>query len=67
MSQTPGKERGRWFYRTYQIDIAVGEQYRITAGNRTIYVVRNKRGLQINKGGYARRRSAAIHSSETKP
>lgn len=41
-------------YRTTQIDLPVGEQLRITAGNRTVFVWRNKRGLHFSKGGYAK-------------
>ena len=45
-------------YTTTQINIQKGEQLRITAGTRTIFVFRNDRGLFVKEGGYLSGRKA---------
>lgn len=46
MAKKP-KQR-RLMYRTTQIDVERGEQYRLTGGKTTIYVWRNGRGLYVS-------------------
>lgn len=48
------KRKRRKTYRTSQIDLSAGEQLRITAGRRTVFVWCNSRGLFVGPGGYSR-------------
>lgn len=49
-----------WTYITRQIDLALGEQLRITVGRRTIFVYRNARGLHVRP-----RRDDGQHARES--
>jgi hypothetical protein len=44
--------RKRILYTTTQVDIADGQQLRISLGRRTVFVYANRRGLHVVDGGY---------------
>lgn len=56
--------RQRRLYRTRQIDLDPGEQIRVTAGNRTVFIWVDGRGLHFGKGGYARQRTCSNRNKQ---